>query len=200
MPDLDLYVHFATRGEVLGAGFDTNPAEWEAKLGPDYLDDRAQDLMRRDYGLVELSFQADEGTWHCFGISVQAHRLSGGDVSTVPAPLRNEYGEFTPRVKFDELAALITSLGYRIEPDNDATTTDIRHYRVPESGVRVFVVADADPCGYADVGAEGPAEHRVGDVWSIVLSPAWWSARGLSEDLPQQRCQNSRSQKSYSTK
>ncbi|MEU4837010.1 hypothetical protein [Nocardia testacea] len=175
LSDLDFYVHFATRGEVLGAGIGTNPAEWEAKLGSDYIDDRVQTLMRRDYGLVELSFDEDKGEWPCFGISVQTHRLNWGDVSTVPVLLRNEYGEFAPRVAFDELAALVTGLGYRIEPDNDATTTDIHRYRVPESGARVFVVAAVDPYGSADVDAEDPVEHRVGDVWSINLSPAWWS-------------------------
>ncbi|GEM30835.1 hypothetical protein NN3_18420 [Nocardia neocaledoniensis NBRC 108232] len=73
-------------------------------------------------------------------------------------------------MRFDELAALITGLGYRIEPDNNTTTTDIHRYRVPESGARIFVVADADPYGCADVAAEDPVEHRVGDVWSITCS------------------------------
>jgi hypothetical protein len=178
MSDLDFYVQFATRGEVAGLGIDSHPAEWEAKLGSDYLDDRVRGQMRRDYGLVELSFQEGEGRWLCFGISVQIHRLVWGDVSSVPAALRNEYGEFAPRVEFDELAARIASLGYRIEPDNDSTTTDIHRYRVTESGARVFVVADIDPYGYADVDEDDdPAGHRVGDVWSISLSPAWWSAR-----------------------
>ncbi|WP_249644024.1 hypothetical protein [Nocardia sputi] len=175
LSDLGFYVHFATCGEVLGAGIGTSPAEWEAKLGSDYIDDRVQARMRRDYGLVELSFEEDKGEWSCFGISVQAHRLIWGEVSTVPMFLRTEYGEFATRVGFDELAALITGLGYRIEPDNDATTTDIHRYRVLESGARVFVVADADPYGSADVDAEDPVERRVGDVWSINLSRAWWS-------------------------
>ncbi|WP_201297909.1 hypothetical protein [Nocardia sp. CY41] len=175
LSDLGFYAHFVTCGEVLEAGIGTNPAEWEAKLGSDYIDDRVQTRMRRDYGLVELSFEEDKGEWSCFGISVQTHRLISGEVSTVPVLLRTEYGEFAPRVGFDELAALITGLGYRIEPDHDATTTDIHRYRVPESGARVFVVADADPYGCADVDAEDPAGHRVGDVWSINLSPVWWS-------------------------
>ena len=174
MSDLDFYVHFATRGKVLGAGIGTNPAEWEPKLGSDYIDDRVQSLMRRDYGLVELSFDEDKGEGSCFGISVQTHRLIWSDVSTVPVFLRNVYGEFAPRVTFDELAALITGLSYRIEPDNDATTTDIHRYRVPESGARIFVVADVDPYVCADVGEDDPV--RVGDVWSINLSPAWWSS------------------------
>ncbi|WP_157228803.1 hypothetical protein [Nocardia brevicatena] len=132
---------------------------------------------------MELSFREDEGAWPCFGIGVQAHRLLRHAGSAVPKSLRNQYGEFASRVEFDELAAFITGLDYRIEPDNDATTTDIHRYRVPESGVRVFIVADVDPYGYADADTDDSVEHRVGDVWPIGLSPAWWSARDPSEDL-----------------
>ncbi|UGY92783.1 hypothetical protein [Streptomyces gobiensis] len=175
MLDLDFYAHVATRGDVLGAGIGTQPAEWEAKLGSDYLDDRSQGIMRRDYGLVELSFQEDQDAWLCFGISVQVHRLRQGDVSTVPAPLRNRYGRFATRVTFDELTAVINGLGYSIEPDNDATTRDIHRYRVPETGARIFVVADPDPYGYGEVDPDEPAKQEAGDVWAINLSPAWWS-------------------------
>jgi hypothetical protein len=48
MPDLDFYAHVATRGDVLGAGIGSEPAEWEALLGPDHLDDRSGELLRRD--------------------------------------------------------------------------------------------------------------------------------------------------------
>ncbi|MEV6426237.1 hypothetical protein [Nocardia sp. NPDC051463] len=174
MPDLNFYAHFATRGEVLGAGIGTQPAEWEATLGSDYLDDRSRALMRRDYGLVELSFQEDEGTWPCFGISLQVQRLRWGATSAVPAPLLNAYGEFAPRARFGELAEVITGLGHSIESDNDASTTDIERYKVSEAGARIFVIADVDPYGHGDLDPDDPAERQVGDVWAISLSPACW--------------------------
>ncbi|UYM25685.1 hypothetical protein NQP46_29860 [Streptomyces albus] len=69
--DLDFYAHVATRGEVLGAGIGAQPAQWEAALGTDYLDIEEADLLRRDYGLVELSFQKDDDAWPCRGVSLQ---------------------------------------------------------------------------------------------------------------------------------
>ncbi len=96
MTDLDFYAHVATRGDVLGAGISDPPEAWEAALGSDCLDDVSHGLMRRDYGLVELSFEEADGAWSCFGISVRIHRLSTGDASMVPPPLRNAYGSFAP--------------------------------------------------------------------------------------------------------
>ncbi|MGW9451017.1 hypothetical protein [Streptomyces sp. NPDC055632] len=173
MPDLDFYAHVATRGDVLGAGVTAPPATWEAALGPDHLDDASHGLMRRDYGLVELSFEEGDGVWSCFGISVQVHRLTTGDASVVPPPLRNAYGPFAPRVEFDELSAAVTGLGCSIEPDDDATTTDIRRYRVAETGARIFVVADPGPYGYGEPDPDTPGT-RAGDVWSLSVSPSWW--------------------------
>ncbi|MFF4960966.1 hypothetical protein ACFY2Z_28670 [Streptomyces sp. NPDC001222] len=175
MPDLDFYAHVATRGDVLGARVGMTPAQWEEKLGADYLDDTSHGRMRRDYGLVELSFDENEGSWSCFGISVQVHRLNLGDTSTVPTPLRNAYGEFAGRARFDELAAVITGLGHTIEPDDDESDTHTRRYRVSESGARIFVIADADPYGHGTADPDDPTHRQVGDVWSISLSPAWWS-------------------------
>jgi hypothetical protein len=166
MSDLDFYAHVATRGDVLGVGIGAQPAEWEAKLGADYLDDADSGLLRRDYGLVELSFQEEGGAWPCFGISVQAHRLGQDTESTVPGPLRCAYGDFASRTSFEDLVAAITGLGCSVVPDKDGTPPDIDRYRVPESGVRIFVDTDAD--------AHGPA----GDVWSLSVSPAWWHETG----------------------
>ncbi|MFF4603517.1 hypothetical protein ACFY12_12305 [Streptomyces sp. NPDC001339] len=179
MPDLDFYAHVATRGDVLGAGIGSLPADWEAKLGPAYVDNTSQGLIGRDYGLVELSFQEDEetGTWPCFGISLQIHRLLGGGIA-VPPSIEEAHGTFAHRVKFDELSAVISSQGYSIEPDDDPSgTDDIRRYRVSESGARIFVIAEVDPYGLRDVDPDDPTEEQVGDVWAISVSPAWWSAR-----------------------
>lgn len=106
------------------------------------------------------------------------HGVGTGRISRAVKETGTDLGEFAPRVKFDELAAVITSLGCSIEPDSDATTTDMHRYRVPESGARIFVIADVDPYGYGGVDADDPAEHKVGDVWAISRSPAWWPAEG----------------------
>ncbi|MEV4740475.1 hypothetical protein [Streptomyces sp. NPDC049555] len=176
MPDVDFYAHVATHGKVLGAGIGSGPAEWEAALGPDHLDDRSEGLLRRDYGLVELSFRQEGDAWPCFAVSVQVHRLLQGGTS-VPQPLQDAYGPFAGRLRFDELSAAIAGLGHGVEPDDDGTATDVRRYWVSGSGARIHVVADVDPYGYGDVDPDDPTEPRVGDVRSIGFSPDWWSAQ-----------------------
>ncbi|MCK8677840.1 hypothetical protein [Streptomyces lichenis] len=174
--DLDFYAHVATHGDILGAGISAPPAQWEAALGPGYLDDTSPGLMRRDHGLVELSFaEDDEGTWSCFGISVRAHRLFTGDASTAPEPLRSAYGPFATKLTFDQLSAALTARGLSIELE-DGTGEDVHQYRVPQSGARIFVVADPDPHGYGESDPHEPARRARGDVWSISLAPSWWSA------------------------
>ncbi|MFV0130645.1 hypothetical protein ACLGI4_23555 [Streptomyces sp. HMX112] len=106
------------------------------------------------------------------------HRLTHDAAAVVPRPLVDAYGAFTHRVAFDELSALITGMGHTVEPDDDASTTDdVKRYRVSGTGTRIFVIADVDPYGYGDVDPEDPTEQQVGDVWSISVSPAWWSMK-----------------------
>ncbi|SMQ21679.1 hypothetical protein SAMN06272771_7619 [Streptomyces sp. Ag82_O1-12] len=166
--DLAFYARVATRGDVLGAGVGMQPAVWETKLGADFLDAEDGSLLRRDYGLVELSFQEEDGAWPCFGVSVQVHRLRRDTESSVPAALRQAYGAFAPSTRFADLAAAIAGLGCSLdpEPDEDGTSRDMHRYRVPESGVRIFVRA------------EEHAPRQAGEVWSLSVSPAWWRAAG----------------------
>ncbi|GAA2231562.1 hypothetical protein [Streptomyces indiaensis] len=164
MSELDFYAHVATRGDVLGVGVGAQPADWETALGSDFLDVADGGLLRRDYGLVELSFQEEDGTWPCYGVGVQVHRLRRDTEGSVPAALRGAYGLFAPSARFEDLASAIIGLGCTIapEPDEDGTTGDIHRYRVPESGVRIFVRADEDAPG------------QTGEVRSLSLSPGWW--------------------------
>jgi hypothetical protein len=165
---LDFYVHVVTRGDLLGVGIGSDPAEWEAKVGTDYLDVSSPGFIRRDYGLVEVSFQEDGNAWSCFGFNVQVHRLRLDGPSAVPGPLRSAYGAFPARTKFADLCAALTAQGFSVEPDNDSSTTDIHRYRVAQSGARIFVVAEA---GASDT-------SRSGDVWRLSVSPDWWKHVG----------------------
>ncbi|MFI0975958.1 hypothetical protein ACH4SP_02895 [Streptomyces sp. NPDC021093] len=177
MSDLDFYAHVATRGNVLGTesatGTGSGPAAWEAALGPDYLDDPGGGLLRRDYGLLEISFSDDEGPMSCFGFTVQVHRLI--HYRSVPPSLAREYGEFASRVRFEELRSAVLSLGGSVEPDD--LSGDIHRYRVPESGARIFVIDDPDPYGDGHHDVDDPEIHQAGDVWALSLSPAWWGPR-----------------------
>ncbi|OPC78498.1 hypothetical protein B4N89_38235 [Embleya scabrispora] len=175
--DPDFYALVATARTVLGAGIGDDPDTWEAAVGPDHLDVPGDGLLRRDHGLVEISFApAPGGRMACFGFGVKIHRLIHDRTRrTVPSPLSRRYGPFAPRIRFDELRARVTGLGHTVETDDG--TGDIHRYRVAESGARIFVIADPDPYARGDHEPPGPQDHQAGDVWSIDVSPAWWDPR-----------------------
>lgn len=173
MSDLDFYAHVATRGDVLGTGIGSGPDAWEVAVGPGCFDDPGRGLLRRDYGLVEVSFSDTEGAMSCFGISVQVHRLIHGH-SAVPSPLAETYGEFAPRARFQDLRSGILALGHTVEAED--LSGDVHRYRVPESGARIFVIEDPDPYGGGDYDVDDPGIHQAGDVWALNVSPAWWGA------------------------
>ncbi|WP_225823752.1 hypothetical protein [Streptomyces naphthomycinicus] len=58
-----------------------------------------------------------------------------------------------------------------MEPDD--LSGSVHRYRVPESGVRVFVVDDPDPYGHGDHDADDPDVHQAGDVWALSVPPPW---------------------------
>ncbi|MBT2394866.1 hypothetical protein [Streptomyces sp. ISL-100] len=177
MSDLDFYAHVATRCDVLGAGIGSDRDGWEAAVGPDYFDDPDGGLLRRDYGLVEVTFSpAPQGPMFCVAFGVKSHRLlHGHSASIVPPPLSREYGTFAPRVRYEELRAVIRSLGCTVELEDESS--DVHRYRVPESGARIFVVADPDPYGNGDHDPDDPQERQVGDLWMLDVSPHWWGPR-----------------------
>ncbi|KWT57676.1 hypothetical protein ADL21_33360 [Streptomyces albus subsp. albus] len=173
MPDLDFYAHVAARCDVLGAGIGSGPDAWEAALGAGCLDDAGEGLLRRDYGLVELSFSDAEGSLSCIGISVQVHRLLYG--LSIPTSLTGAYGEFAPRVRFTQLQAALRDMGWTVEPED--LSGDVHRYRVAGSGARVFVIDDPDPYGDGDHDVDDQEVHQAGDVWALSVSPAWWGPR-----------------------
>ncbi|MGW1463011.1 hypothetical protein ACWCPT_01465 [Streptomyces sp. NPDC002308] len=165
----DFYAHVAVRGEVLGVGLGADPGAWEAALGAACLDIPGGGLLRRDHGLVEINFSPDrpgrQGQMSCFGFGVKIQRLLyDRSPRTVPPPLSREYGEFAPRVPFEELRTAVLALGHTVELDQHATSRDMDCYRVSASTARIHVVTDPDPYGAGD---PDPAGHRRGDVWSI---------------------------------
>ncbi|GAA3861464.1 hypothetical protein [Streptomyces sedi] len=160
--DLDFYVRTATRGTVCGLGAGSLPTEWEPVLGGDYVDDARKGRMRRDYGLVEVSFLRREGEWRCATVSLQVHRLAWAE-DVVPRRLREEYGEFRTHVPFASLAAGIAEAGFGLEEVGDSSMHGFTAFRISETS-SVLHVARTPP------GDGGP--HHADDVWSLALS---WS-------------------------
>ena len=156
MTDLDFFVDVAVTGTVLGVGLADSPDAVTRVLGPDFRDDPKRVTLTRDYGLLEFFWSREHGLqpWQPFGFTVQAHRLP-----TVPVvdSLVHRYGQFCTRLPFAPLRAALERRGTRMEAAGD--DRNYRHYRLPDSGVRIVVLASP----WEDLEAD--------DVWSIRSGP-----------------------------
>jgi hypothetical protein len=152
----------AATGLVMGARLGSLPEQVEAGLGGGYLDDlnRRGTLLRRDYGLVELTFTRSSG-WACQAVSLQVHRLATGGQAVVPPAIVAAYGPFPPTVSMTDLAAVLTDIGAGIEAGPDDGDRSFARYTVPGPGSEIHVVRDVPGWGATRPGA--------GDVWAISL-------------------------------
>lgn len=146
-------------GTVQGLGLEARPGAWESKLGSGYVDDVRKGRMRRDYGLVELSFFKDGGTWQCFEVSLQVHRLATGISNIMPSSLIEEYGKLESRINFSDLQANATAEGLQVAQIGDRGRHLHSRFSVMESRVIVHVL-ETDS---GDI-------LRRGDVWSVSLA------------------------------
>ncbi|WP_406446409.1 hypothetical protein OHB14_45190 [Streptomyces sp. NBC_01613] len=161
MSDIDFYVTAATRNEVLGVPLGTPPETWEEALGDDFLDDVQKSRMRRDYGLVEISFTKRNGVWESVSVSLQIHRLAHGLEGMVPPPLTRAYGMFSERVEFDHFCTELQARGGALEEVADASIGGFCHFRESAAQSSVYVVKEPPHNGL-----------KAGTLWSIVLSRA----------------------------
>lgn len=149
------------RGLVCGVGIDSRPADWDEALGVDYLQDVRKGRMRRDYGLVELSFLRLSGEWLCTEISIQVHRLNSTPDPVIPDAIENLYGEFESRVCLSSLSGLMAREGVHLASIEDQSRDWCSRFTVEESSAIVHVVS----------GLNGPVgDLNAGDVWSISVS------------------------------
>ncbi|WP_406729514.1 hypothetical protein WJ438_40400 [Streptomyces sp. GD-15H] len=159
MSAFQFLVEVLKSGAVQGLGLDARPDAWEAKLGSGYVDDVRKGRMRRDYGLVELSFFKEGETWQCFEVSLQIHRLAAGIADIVPISLIEEYGKLESRIKFSDLQANATAEGLQVAQIGDRGRHLHSRFSVMESRVIVHVL-ETDS---GDI-------LRRGDVWSVSLA------------------------------
>ncbi|OBQ48256.1 hypothetical protein A4U61_24075 [Streptomyces sp. H-KF8] len=146
-------------GAVQGLGLDARPEDWEARLGSGYIDDVRKGRMRRDYGLVELSFFKKGEIWQCFEVSLQVHRLAKDIPDVVPSSLIEEYGELESRVRFSDLQVNATAEGLQVAQIGDRGRHLHSRFSVMESRAIVHVL-EADS---GDI-------LRRGDIWSVSLA------------------------------
>lgn len=158
---MDFYLDAILTGKILGTGIGDSPGVMQEQLGSDYLDDLYEGIKRRDYGLVEFSFQNENG-WVCRGISIQVHRLSGGGADLVPESVLARYGEFD---RYVELEGLISGLRSR-------NIDESMIQRVVVRGFDEVRIASCHAVAYAvnDTNCKRGLKPGIGDVWTISIS------------------------------
>lgn len=108
--------------------------------------------MRRDYGLIEVSFEQWDADWSCVNASVHVHRLRGERSLLVPPEVDAAYGPIEPVVAFAEVLEGALARGASGELIADRDTGLHSRYWFPRSEVVVSV--------------QGPRHDDPGAVWS----------------------------------
>ena len=161
-----LCTDFIASGRILGQDLASGPDDWDFALGGSSwpLVDVQKRQMRRDYGLVEVSFELTDSEWVCTVIHLQAHRLNiGSDLSAlVPPGVVDEYSPIEPVVEFSDVAQELAAAGVDVERILDRSTRDYRRFWVARSESVVHV--------------QGDARDKPGAVWSVgrALGGAVW--------------------------
>jgi len=169
MTDIDFYLDFLDKGFICNESLQSPPNAWTQRLGEKYIDDTKKGNKRIDYGLIELSFWRDKGTWRCNNVAVQVQRLRHGN-NSIPPILENSYGRFSSFILFSEIKKELNS--HKIEYDliNDKNRSDYERYYVPKSQVIIHAI----PTKY-----DGSDDSlKAGSIWSMSLASnnsAVWS-------------------------
>jgi hypothetical protein len=159
---LDLLATASVAGRFAGVGRGSLLAQAEAALGEDFLDDlhRKKRLLRRDYGLVELTF-VRRPDWVCAAVSIQVHRLASGAPEVVPRPVRDSHGDFPRTVPFAPLAEAVRQKGHDVRAAPAEADRSFLEYQVEGTTTQIYVVREDAP--------QAAPPNRAGDVWSISL-------------------------------
>ncbi|MFD0689529.1 hypothetical protein [Actinomadura fibrosa] len=133
-----------TEGTVLGADRTRTPDEVTRVLGPDFGENRRDDVMWRDYGLVEFFWErrSRHAPWTGTHFSVQVHRLDRADPGLVEEAIEKRYGVLTgARLRFDDLRASVDGRGGALREVPEASP-GCRVYRHSGSQASVVVMDD----------------------------------------------------------
>jgi hypothetical protein len=156
--DLRFYANFLIREEILGLGKGSAPEAWMSILGDDYVENKERKQLHLDFGFITTSFYGKRSESGLDMLSVKVHRLAQA-VAEVPEVLRDEYGEFSPRLAIDDLATELARSESAPCRAPQQTPLELERFEIPGKTVSIFVVADPE---FAR--AEG---RNVGDVWSL---------------------------------
>ncbi|KUL38842.1 hypothetical protein ADL22_16385 [Streptomyces sp. NRRL F-4489] len=163
---LAFYVDVVSSGTVLGARPTDSPDQVTGVLGPEFAENSFDPSdMWRDYGLAEFFWSREDSgqPWTGHHFTLQVHRLAHGRCGAqVNAEIRDRYGRFARRLRFDKLQRLLLKRGTPLVevPEARANSPYYRTYWQPDSLVSVTTIA-------AHGEYSTPDNLRIGDVYSI---------------------------------
>jgi hypothetical protein len=167
-------VRVASSGTVLGLTVGMTTADFDARLGSlSYLEEcasgrRKSSLLRRDYGLLEATFRADQSAWVCQSIAVEFHRLcTNGELATEYAPFIGE--KLPTRFGWDAVEKSLAKVAPKIIWVQVGQDKSFRTFSFAESCVLAHVLIDDELLS---------TDEKSGRLWSfeILSSDNWPSA------------------------
>jgi hypothetical protein len=144
--DLDFYADVFRTGTVLGLDAHCTPEQVTSVLGGEFGEFRTKDVLVRDFGLVEFTWErgAAGGPWRGLRFSVQAHRLERIGPAVVNPAVVRAYGAFPTE------APCWGPLRERIDPslwpisERPSTDPSLRELWQADSQVTVLLGPHAD--------------------------------------------------------
>jgi hypothetical protein len=156
--DLQFYANFLIREEILGLGKGSAPEAWMSLFGDDYVENNERKQSHLDFGLISASFYGKRSELGLDMLTVKVHELAQAMVE-VPKVLRDEYGEFSPRVSIDDLTAELSRSRHVPRRACQLMPHELRRFEIPGKTVSIHVVEDPE---FARA-----QNRKVGDVWSM---------------------------------
>jgi hypothetical protein len=150
------FVHVVSTGMVLGVDSTMSPDAVTERLGPDFAENHDGPCMWRDYGTIEFFWERLPGSpgWRGTHFSVQVHRLDG-DPQWMNDRVRQMYGPFRARLRFEHLAAELAASGCNVV-EVPRPAWDVREFAHRPTRATVLVASAAANRWLDD-----------GDVWHI---------------------------------
>ncbi|MEV5576768.1 hypothetical protein AB0L06_42655 [Spirillospora sp. NPDC052269] len=154
MSDLDFFVDLMTTGTVLGIDHTSDLATVEGVLGPGCTSELSPSVRLSDFGLIEFGWyrSGPQDEWEVTYFGAQTHRLPWlTRDGSIEAALVDRYGDFRPRLDFDELHTAVQARGFTLE-ECPSLNDDCVEYWEPTTRMGLVVNSEPDESGWGPAG------------------------------------------------
>ncbi|MFH8680507.1 hypothetical protein [Streptomyces lydicus] len=162
---LAFYMDVVASGTVLGAKPTDDPDRVTAILGADFAENSFDEYsMWRDYGMVEFFWvrESPDHPWQGHHFTLQVHRLAHRGGNIVNGSMRDRYGRFGRRLRFDKLERLLGKRGVLLEDVPDANAPAFTQHWQPASQISVMAFRT-----HGEWRQRRRGDDRIGDVYAI---------------------------------